>query len=389
MGIDGGRVGTDTVRAWVSDVARLDPLDDADRVAALRALEELKGAAAAAQARITVAFAASQRAAQVAAGSRPAGGRRDRGPGGPGPARQPRQRIAASGAGPGLDPAALHSSRARGGAGQRVASHAGRPRDRLPPAAGPGGGRRRAGRPARWPGRSGRPRHRGRSPPDRLPARPHRVHRPVRPRCRRAAGQPAPGTRHDDHPDRAAAGRPGRRGPCRADAGRRLPALDGDARGRGQIMADTLVERVTGRPPPTAVPVEVQLVMADTALLARGSDQPAHVHGYGPVAARWARPGWPTPPPPSGYGGSTPARPGRPWSRWSPRRRRFTGGLRRFLDHPGPDLPHPLVRRPDSPCGPPHPAHRPRPHHRWQRTGPVCRLQPGEGSPRLARPHPR
>ena len=68
MDVDDGTVGTDTVRAWVSDVARLDPLDDADRVVALRALEELKGAAAAAQARITVAFATSQRAAQVAAG---------------------------------------------------------------------------------------------------------------------------------------------------------------------------------------------------------------------------------------------------------------------------------------------------------------------------------
>ena len=56
-------VSTGTVRAWLGDLGRLVPTDDAGRVEALRALEELKSAAAAAQARITVAFAASQRAA--------------------------------------------------------------------------------------------------------------------------------------------------------------------------------------------------------------------------------------------------------------------------------------------------------------------------------------
>ena len=42
----------------------------------------------------------------------------------------------------------------------------------------------------------------------------------------------------------------------------------GDGRGRGQIMADTLVERVTGRARAEDVRVEVQLIMTDRALLA-------------------------------------------------------------------------------------------------------------------------
>ncbi len=90
----------------------------------------------------------------------------------------------------------------------------------------------------------------------------------------------------------------------------------GDARGRGQIMADTLVERVTGHAA-AAVPVEVQLVMTDTALLGEDSTPPTST-----ATARFRPPGrgpgWPTPPPPSGYGGSTRARPTRAWSRWSP-----------------------------------------------------------------------
>src|SRR5689334_13113487 len=45
----------------------------------------------------------------------------------------------------------------------------------------------------------------------------------------------------------------------------------GDRRGRGQIMADTLVERVTGQARAGAVPVEVSLVMPHDALLADSS----------------------------------------------------------------------------------------------------------------------
>ena len=58
----------------------------------------------------------------------------------------------------------------------------------------------------------------------------------------------------------------------------------GDERGKGQVMADTLVERVTGQAIAPDVPVEVQVVITDRALLA-GDDTPAHVPGYGPVPA--------------------------------------------------------------------------------------------------------
>ncbi|GAB7069339.1 HNH endonuclease [Mycolicibacterium hodleri] len=58
----------------------------------------------------------------------------------------------------------------------------------------------------------------------------------------------------------------------------------GDGRSRGQIMADTLVERVTGRPAEVPVPVTVDLVITDDTLL--GGDQaPARVPGYGPIPA--------------------------------------------------------------------------------------------------------
>ncbi|HEY9493887.1 MAG TPA: DUF222 domain-containing protein [Intrasporangium sp.] len=85
----------------------------------------------------------------------------------------------------------------------------------------------------------------------------------------------------------------------------------GDLRSRGQVMADTLVHRVTHPTPlptpctavttqasdlpgpataglPADVSVEIQLVITDRALLA-GDDTPAHIPGYGPIPAGWAR----------------------------------------------------------------------------------------------------
>lgn len=53
-------------------------------------------------------------------------------------------------------------------------------------------------------------------------------------------------------------------------------------------MADTFTERVTGKVAAEDLDVEVQLVMTDRALL-RGEDTPAHIPGYGPVPAGWAR----------------------------------------------------------------------------------------------------
>ncbi len=68
-----------------------------------------------------------------------------------------------------------------------------------------------------------------------------------------------------------------------------------DGRTRAQIAADLFVQRLTGQETATAVPVEVHLVMTDTALLggsadaAPTSDGPAWLVGHGPIPARLAR----------------------------------------------------------------------------------------------------
>ncbi|MGN6575256.1 MAG: DUF222 domain-containing protein [Nocardioides sp.] len=62
----------------------------------------------------------------------------------------------------------------------------------------------------------------------------------------------------------------------------------GDERTRGQIMADTLVERVTGQATAPDVPVEVQLVMTDKTLLG-DDDTPARLVGYGVIPASLGR----------------------------------------------------------------------------------------------------
>ncbi|WP_432394016.1 HNH endonuclease [Pseudarthrobacter sp. L19] len=61
----------------------------------------------------------------------------------------------------------------------------------------------------------------------------------------------------------------------------------GDPRSRVQVMADALVERVTGTPG-GITGIEVQLVMTDRTLLA-GDTEPARLSGYGIVPAGWAR----------------------------------------------------------------------------------------------------
>ncbi len=62
----------------------------------------------------------------------------------------------------------------------------------------------------------------------------------------------------------------------------------GDTRSRGQLMADTLVCRTTGQTSADVVPVEVQLVITDDALL-DGADMPARLVGHGPIPAGVAR----------------------------------------------------------------------------------------------------
>jgi len=61
----------------------------------------------------------------------------------------------------------------------------------------------------------------------------------------------------------------------------------GDPRGRGQLMADALVERTTGTPGGISG-VEIQLVITDRALFQAGAE-PARLPGYGTVPAGWAR----------------------------------------------------------------------------------------------------
>ncbi|BCW36542.1 HNH endonuclease [Arthrobacter sp. StoSoilA2] len=62
---------------------------------------------------------------------------------------------------------------------------------------------------------------------------------------------------------------------------------DGDGRSRGQVMADTLVERITGSPAGFSG-IDLQLVMTDRTLL-QGDSEPARLTGYGIVPAEWAR----------------------------------------------------------------------------------------------------
>ncbi|MCD5344502.1 DUF222 domain-containing protein [Arthrobacter sp. AK04] len=61
----------------------------------------------------------------------------------------------------------------------------------------------------------------------------------------------------------------------------------GDERSRGQIMADQLVENITGTPGGVSS-IEVQLVMTDRTLF-QGDSEPARLAGYGTVPAHWAR----------------------------------------------------------------------------------------------------
>jgi hypothetical protein len=62
----------------------------------------------------------------------------------------------------------------------------------------------------------------------------------------------------------------------------------GDNRSRGAVMADTVFERVMGRPAWVADPVAVNLVLSDDTLFG-DDDSPAVLEGYGPIPAGVAR----------------------------------------------------------------------------------------------------
>jgi Domain of unknown function (DUF222) len=74
---------------------------------------------------------------------------------------------------------------------------------------------------------------------------------------------------------------------CLAALRRRADALlaEGDARTRGQIMADTLVQRVTGTTRAADVDVEVGIVLPLDALLHPQQGGSAEVVGHGPIPA--------------------------------------------------------------------------------------------------------
>jgi hypothetical protein len=61
-----------------------------------------------------------------------------------------------------------------------------------------------------------------------------------------------------------------------------------DGRSRGQVMADTLVERATGRSATVPTPIAVNLVLSDRALFSHDTT-PANLSGYGPIPAEVAR----------------------------------------------------------------------------------------------------
>jgi hypothetical protein len=62
----------------------------------------------------------------------------------------------------------------------------------------------------------------------------------------------------------------------------------GDGRSRGQLMADTAFERLTGLAAADGVPAEINLIMTDHTLLG-ASEEPAHLLDHGPLPAALAR----------------------------------------------------------------------------------------------------
>lgn len=287
-----GSAGLAGLADLVDDLARLgsDQVEDAERIDQLRRLEEVKSAAAAAQARITVAFDRSQRAAQAAMGV-PA---RQQGTGVAAQVALSRRESPVNGARHlGLARALVqempHTLAAleRGEISEWRATLLVRETACLS----------RSDRSTVDAELSTRPGGLG-SPGDRAMAE----------EARRVA------YRLDPHSftDRARRAESDRRVTCRpapdtmAVLSALLPAKQGiavfaalsraadtrrcagDGRTRGQLMADTLVERVTGQSTASEVPVEVNMVMTDSALLG-GHVEPVHLEGYGPLPAPLVR----------------------------------------------------------------------------------------------------
>jgi hypothetical protein len=307
---------------WLDDLSRVDEdVPDAERIDRIRRLEELKSAAAAAQARITVAFDRSQRAEQEAAGvaAKKLGS---------GVAAQValarRDSPAKGGQHLGLARALVHEMPHTLAALQRgeisewratllvretaCLSRADRSTVDAELGTRPGGlgalGDRAAGEAAR--------RIAYRLDPRAFTDRARKAESD-----RRVTSRPAPDTMA-----LVTALLPAKQGVAVfAALTRHADSLrsQGDARTRGQLMADTLVERVTGQATATAVPVEVEVVMTDQALLVttpspRSSKATAPFPRPSPgrTSATCRRRSAP------GYAGSSSIRTAGRWWRWSP-----------------------------------------------------------------------
>jgi Domain of unknown function (DUF222)/HNH endonuclease len=278
-----------TLRALTAALADLDPcVDDSTRVDRIRLLEELKSAAAAAQARETAAFVASQRVEQRAAGV-------------------PADRI-----GRGIAAQVALAKRTSPFHAQRYVGWTGILTTELPNTfavleAGRISEWRAllVARETAWLSREHRARVDAEIAPRletlgdrRVEAETKRLAYRLDPqgavdRIRRAAGDRGVGLRPaPDTMARLTALLPVHEGAATyatlvRDADAAVAA--GDPRSRGHIMADLLVERITGQSFAEAVPVEINLVMTDTALLDPDSAEPAHLDGFGPVPAPFAR----------------------------------------------------------------------------------------------------
>ena len=315
--VDAEVLTTGRLAALVAGLGRLDAsVDDAERVEQIRLLEQLKAAAAAAQARVTAGFVTSQRATQRAAGM---------------PAQQVGRGIAAQ-VGLARRESPARANRYTGWAQLLVAE--------LPATL----AALQAGQTSEWRamivaretgwlsrehraavdtaladqlGRLGD--HQVEAETKKLAYRldPHGYLARIRgaQRDRRVSLRPAP-----EVMSRLTALIPTAQGVAAyAALVRHADSLraQGDPRSRGQLMADTLVERVTGQAAADSVPVEVDLVMTDTTLFNlgnhnhpdpdyegegegyrvagadprrdAGADEPAQLNGYGPIPAELAR----------------------------------------------------------------------------------------------------
>jgi hypothetical protein len=283
---------TARLAGWKGQLSRVDrAVQDRERIDQIRALEELKSAAAAAQAVLTADLVASQRAQQRAAGVR----EQDLGKGVAAQVALARRESVHRGSRlVGLADALVHEMPATmtalraGEISEWRATIVVRETACLPRKDRRTADAELAGRLARLGDRECEAAARAvayRLDPQAFTARSQRAERD-----RRVSLRPAPDTM-----SRLSGFLPVAQGVATYTAlTRHADSLKaaGDVRSRGQIMADTLVERVTGQATADAVPVEVALVMTDAALLGtpgEGCDEPAQLVGLGPIPAPVAR----------------------------------------------------------------------------------------------------